>query len=166
MNAKTAVLNVTAVLIITGCKSMVTTVNQPGVSNSVRVVESGVSYYLPKVAVKVVGVWDSTTGFWDLTATPIYGPDVDAGKYEAQLNKNCLFDNSLTIAADQNGLLQTLNGTSTDQTGNIVGSLAAAAATAYSFGATSVATAAAGGSLRTFNINTNSDSILGTKRVL
>ena len=77
-----------------------------------------------------------------LQTTPIYFPDVDAGLYEAKRHGNCLFDDDLTLAT-QNGFLQTVNGTSTDESGNSLGSLAAAAATAYSFGAAGAATAAA-----------------------
>lgn len=128
--------------LLSGCSSMVRTVKHGEGLTGKNMDEKGMYYYLPKAGINVVGNWNSSTGLWDFTATPVYFPDVDAGLYEAKRNGHCLFDDDLTLAT-QNGLLQTVTGTSTDESGNSLGSLAAAAATAYSFGAGgAVATAA------------------------
>jgi hypothetical protein len=148
MKANIALMIVLLGFFLSGCASMVTTVKEQAAQpyEPKHTQENGVEYFLPKAVVKVVGTWDATSGLWDFTVTPVFGPDVDAGRYKAKRHENPLFDDDLTLAIDSNGLLQTVNGSTTDQSGNVVASLAATAATIYSFGASSAVSAATSGS--------------------
>jgi hypothetical protein len=116
---------------LTGCaSSMVDSTMIDGQEKTSQ--SSGVSYHLPKGVVKVLGVWNASTGFWDITAAPVFGPDPDSKSYRAERHKNAFFDDDLAVAADPTtGLLQTVNGTTTDQRANAVASLAAASVSAF-----------------------------------
>jgi len=109
---------------------MVTSTMQDGIHENAKA--GGFSYFLPKGSLKVMGVWNATTGFWDVTAASVIGPDPSSKPYRVERRVNAFFDDDLTIAADPTtGLLQTVNGTTTDQRVNAVASLAAAAVSAY-----------------------------------
>lgn len=125
-----------------GCSSIVIT--RPGVPGSSKdAEENGVYYYLPRGTVKVVGTWDSNSGLWDLTATPLMGGDQDAGRFYTERNSDFCFDDDLTIAIDPaTGLLTTANGTTTDQSINGIATLGAAAVSAYSLPASFAGSAA------------------------
>jgi hypothetical protein len=116
-----------ATLALAGCASMIRSTDG---SKSVAANGEGIYYYLPKGVIKVMGVWDSTTGIWDLTATPVFVPDRDAGVHFLEENRLFSFDDNVTLAADPTtGLLQTVTGGTTDQTVNSIASLGSAFST-------------------------------------
>jgi hypothetical protein len=108
-------------------------VTKPGVpSNGKGGEENGVYYSLPRGTVKIIGTWNPNTGLWDLTAVSVLGADPEAGTFYTERNVNFFFDDDLTIAIDPTtDLLMTGNGTTTDQSVNGIGTLAAAASAAF-----------------------------------
>jgi hypothetical protein len=123
-----AFASILAGLVFSGCQSMVQSTRETD-HYPTATEEKGQYYYLPKSLVKVTGVWDSTFGTWDLTATPMFGADTNDGVFMLSRHAIYVTDDTVTFATDPtSGLLQTVNGTSTDQTVNSVASLAAAAA--------------------------------------
>jgi uncharacterized membrane protein YgcG len=114
-----------ACVVLTGCESMLKSERE---TNWARTKEQGQYYYLPKAVVKVTGVWDNTTGLWDLTATPVYGADTNAGVFMVKRHEVVVFDDNWSVGVDPNtGLLLSVTGSSTDQTVNSIASLESAA---------------------------------------
>lgn len=103
-----------------------------------------ISYYLPKGVVRIVGFWNPSAGMWDVTATPLVGPDMTSDVWVTERHSLPLFDDDLTVAADPTAhLLQTVNGTTTDQSVSAVASLGAAAVSAFGVPGAFTATAKA-----------------------
>jgi hypothetical protein len=93
----------------------------------------GIPYYLPKGKIKLDCTWNTANSEWSVQISPWIEPD--SKRLLLSRKVNILFDDDILITTDSNGLLQTVNGTTTDETVNSIGSLVAAAGSALTFGA-------------------------------
>jgi hypothetical protein len=107
---------------------------QPAAVNARR----GMHYYLPRGKVRIVGAYqkseDGAGTSFQIKTTRILEPD-RGQRYFLENQLHAFFDDDSTLAVDENGLLQTVNSTSTDQTPAIIENAADIAINLFKIGA-------------------------------
>ncbi|MFI5330220.1 MAG: hypothetical protein ACHQ2F_04180 [Desulfobaccales bacterium] len=129
-------------MLVIGCTSVVTSVkpislykvgNKDNVKSDYLVLD-GIPYFLPKSMIHVDITWNANDLNWTVLLTPVIQPDSD-NRFMLRPNSNALFDDNINLSVDSNGLLQTVNTTTTDKTVSSLADLVAAAGSALTFGA-------------------------------
>lgn len=132
-----ALLSLTIPFALLACGSIVSsTKSTPQYSLTKQPIKVGdvIFYYLPTGIIKVDGTWEQGKG-WTVTVTPDIHPDSEQ-RYELALNQRYpFFDHTALLTTDNNGLLKTVNATSTDRTVDSAGALIGAAGQALQFAA-------------------------------
>lgn len=139
--------------ILTGCSSpshrtVAEPEGEPAATNS----RLGMHYYLPRGRIRLVGAYqkseDGTNSLsFQIKTTRILEPD-RGQRYFLENQPHAFFDDDSTLAVDENGLLQTVNSTSTDQTPAILDSAADIAINLFKIGANFAETAPADKSVK------------------
>ncbi|MGA9754335.1 MAG: hypothetical protein WBV23_04250 [Desulfobaccales bacterium] len=129
-------------MILSGCATPVVTSITP-ISFYEKPVENktppymivdGVPYFLPKSVINVDITWNKDQYNWTVTVASVIQPD-EKSKYLLKRISNAWFDDDITFAVDQNGLLQTMNISTADKTVSSITDLATAVGNIFAFGA-------------------------------
>jgi len=123
-----------ASLWLCGCGSVVVSTKDAALPETSQPLTS-IRYYLPKGRVQVKADWNKIIPGWQPQVSTVYEAD-PSECYRLARHVNAFFDDQILIRANpSSGLLEAVEATSSDQTINAVASLAAAAASAVTFGA-------------------------------
>ena len=95
---------------------------------------TGLPYFLPKSIVTIDIKWDKDQYNWVTTISDVIQPDEKA-RFILKRNPNALYDDDITFAIDQNGLLQTLNTSTTGRGVSVIADVIGAVGNVFTFGA-------------------------------
>ena len=120
-------------LLLLGCAPVFTSETQISKINNYWVLD-GVPYFLPKSKIHIDITWSKDENNWIVSVKPVIQPDDKSPRFILRTDSSALYDDDITIAVDPNGLLQTVNISTTDKTVSSIAGLAAVAGNAFTFG--------------------------------